>query len=135
MPGEPPEEMAMPTKRPSKKGKIPPGVLKQLSRELAAFAPDLEIRATLLALTPGDQLGALGGGKPRDRAPPSTTRTLLSLDAAAQAESWWDRKRDALLKRAAALRDTYRNNPYIEVTGFSIEIGISPSLTIDFEFK
>jgi len=124
----------MPKKRRSKKGKMPPSVLRQLSRELAAFAPDLEIRSNLLALAPADQLGALTG-KARDRAPASTARMLLSLDAAPGLDSWWDRKRDALLKRAAELRDKYRNNPYIEVTGFSIEIGISPSLTIDFVFK
>jgi hypothetical protein len=43
--------------------------------------------------------------------------------------------KDALLRRAFALRDQYRDNPYVTIKGFSIEFGLSPSLSIDFEFK
>jgi len=117
-----------------RKPKIPATVVRRLSRELAAFGPDLRIPSDRVAITSGDYLTGVAG-KPRDRTPASSARMVLSLGAAPQGESWWDRKRDALLKRAADLRDKYRNNPYIEVKGFSIELGISPSLTIDFEFK
>jgi hypothetical protein len=43
--------------------------------------------------------------------------------------------KEALLRRACALRDQYRDNPYVTIKGFSIEFGLSPSLSIDFEFK
>ncbi|HLJ20107.1 MAG TPA: hypothetical protein VKU84_07910 [Stellaceae bacterium] len=117
----------------SKKAKLPRSVLRGLSRDLAAFGPDLRVEPKVLGLARRDQLTG-AAGKPGKRQA-STTRMLLSFDTDPEAASWWDRKRDALLKRATELRDKYRNNPYIEVKGFSIEIGISPSLTIDFEFK
>ena len=119
---------------PKKKRNIPPSVVKQLSRELAGFGPDLAIKPSALTLTPTDELGFFGE-KPRGRTKKQAgARTLMSLYAGPQAEpGWWDRKRDALLKRAADLRNKYRDNPYITVKGFSI--GLPLTLTIDFEFK
>jgi len=120
-------------KTPMTKRKIPASLVKRLSRELAAFGPDLPIQSNLLAVTPPEGT-ALLGDKPRSRARQPAARMLMSVDLAPQAESgWWDRKREALLKRAAELRNKYRNNPYIEVKGFSI--GLPLTLTIDFEFK
>lgn len=121
----------MRAKQPARKKKIPASVVRGLSRDLAAFGSDLEFPPDL---RPTERLRVLSG-KPKGRTPPSGAQMVLSLGAVPPGDSWWDRKRDALLKRATELRDKYRNNPYITVAGFSIEIGISPSLTIDFEFK
>ncbi|MCC5812008.1 MAG: SH3 domain-containing protein [Ectothiorhodospiraceae bacterium] len=40
-----------------------------------------------------------------------------------------------LVERAASLRDSYSNNPYLSVSGFSIDLSVPPALTISFEFK
>jgi hypothetical protein len=48
---------------------------------------------------------------------------------------WWHGVRETLIEKAIKLRNNYQNNPYIVIKGFSIELGISPSLNIDFEFK
>lgn len=42
---------------------------------------------------------------------------------------------DKLLKRVNAIKERYNDNQYITVTGFSVDIGISPSVSISFEFK
>jgi len=33
------------------------------------------------------------------------------------------------------LQDKYRNNQYVRITGFSLSLSISPSATLNFEFK
>lgn len=40
-----------------------------------------------------------------------------------------------LTERAVRFRDAYRDNAYISVTGFSVNVGIPPSMSISFEFK
>jgi hypothetical protein len=40
-----------------------------------------------------------------------------------------------LAKKAKQIKDRWRNNPYISVTGFTVEVGLPPSVSIDFEFK
>lgn len=40
-----------------------------------------------------------------------------------------------LIERAANLRDKWSDNQYVRVTGFQIQAGPSPSLSVDFEFK
>lgn len=41
-----------------------------------------------------------------------------------------------LLERAAAFRDTYRDNPYVVVRGFDISLSLTgPTLGMSFEFK
>jgi hypothetical protein len=47
----------------------------------------------------------------------------------------WGSLKASLLRRAIALRDEYRENPYITIKGFTIELGLVPSLSIEFEFK
>jgi hypothetical protein len=59
----------------------------------------------------------------------------LTGDFTIKSSGWWNSLREDLIERAVKLREKYQNNPYISITGFSIEIGVPPSLTIDFEFK
>lgn len=40
-----------------------------------------------------------------------------------------------LANKAQKIKDRWRNNPYILVTGFTIEIGVPPSVSIEFAFK
>ena len=40
-----------------------------------------------------------------------------------------------LTEQASRLRDTYRNNPYIAVSDFAVNVGVPPSVSINFEFK
>ncbi len=47
----------------------------------------------------------------------------------------WGSLKASLLRRAIALRDEYRENPYISIKGFTIDVGLVPSLSIEFEFK
>lgn len=42
---------------------------------------------------------------------------------------------EALTLAAKKFRDKFQNNPHIRVTGFSINISMSPGLSLDFEFK
>lgn len=46
-----------------------------------------------------------------------------------------DRMYREIMNSVIGFRDKYKNNPYIKVNGFSIDIGIPPSLSLDFEFK
>lgn len=48
---------------------------------------------------------------------------------------WVDRKLQELLRSAGDMRDRYRDNPYIEVTGFSLIVGFPMSVSVDFDFK
>ena len=41
----------------------------------------------------------------------------------------------SLTEQATHLRDAYRNNPYINVSGFTVNVGVPPSVSISFEFK
>ena len=41
----------------------------------------------------------------------------------------------SLTETVTKLRDKYRDNPYFFVKGFSIEVGIPPSVSVDFEFR
>lgn len=40
-----------------------------------------------------------------------------------------------LMDNVKSLKEKYSNNPYVKVTGFSVDIGIPPAVSIDFEFK
>lgn len=46
-----------------------------------------------------------------------------------------DRLLQNMMERVQAMREKYENNPHIQVSGFNVEIGISPSLSIGFSFK
>lgn len=40
-----------------------------------------------------------------------------------------------LTDQVARMRDSYRDNPYVSVSGFAVNVGIPPSVSINFEFK
>lgn len=42
---------------------------------------------------------------------------------------------DAITRKATAIKESYENNPDIQVNGFSVEIGVTPSISIQFQFK
>jgi hypothetical protein len=50
-------------------------------------------------------------------------------------ETWLNRQILLLTQKAAAFRDSYRDNPYLNVKGFSLSIGMPPSVNVAFEFK
>lgn len=41
----------------------------------------------------------------------------------------------SLVEGAAKMREQYKNNPYVIVKGFSVNISIAPSVELQFEFK
>lgn len=42
---------------------------------------------------------------------------------------------EIIINKMRALKKKYDNNPYIKITGFEINIGITPSVTISMEFQ
>lgn len=60
-------------------------------------------------------------------------RPLSSTVPASQSST--ERLFAELTDKAARLRDRYRDNEYISISGFTIEISVPPSVSIDFEFK
>lgn len=42
---------------------------------------------------------------------------------------------ELMIQKLGQLYQKYKNNPYVTVTGFSVEIGIPPSVTIEFAPK
>jgi hypothetical protein len=40
-----------------------------------------------------------------------------------------------LAERAVKMRDAYQRNPYFTVTGFAINVGVPPSVSVNIEFK
>ena len=56
-------------------------------------------------------------------------------EVVASSASWWERQVEKLVKEAADMKAQYDKNPYILVKGFSLSLGLSPSINIDFEFK
>ena len=41
----------------------------------------------------------------------------------------------SLTEQATKMRDKYRNNPYFSVRGFTVKMGVPPSVDLNFEFK
>lgn len=41
---------------------------------------------------------------------------------------------NSIINKMQALQKQYKNNPYIKIIGFSINIGIPPSVTVSLEF-
>ena len=64
-----------------------------------------------------------------------TMRAVQTTPAGQQPSSLADDIFRELTERAVRFRDAYRNNPYISVTGFSVNVGVPPSVSISFEFK
>jgi hypothetical protein len=96
------------------------GVGKAINAQVPWSAPDMG--------EPSKLVGAFSGAAPM-------TIVGTPEEIAPESTGLWDRLRDKLTAKAIALRNKYRNNPYILIKGFSIELGVSPSLSIDFEFK
>ncbi|HET6620595.1 MAG TPA: hypothetical protein VFG64_11685 [Dongiaceae bacterium] len=42
---------------------------------------------------------------------------------------------DMLVKSVEEMRQKYKSNPYISVSGFTVSVGIPPSVDIQFDFK
>jgi uncharacterized protein YgiM (DUF1202 family) len=50
-------------------------------------------------------------------------------------KSLLDKAYERLVKSVTEMRNKYEKNPYVSITGFSIDVGIPPSVAISFEFK
>lgn len=55
--------------------------------------------------------------------------------AAEQNVTWWQGKWKKLMARAEEIRKKYVDFPSARVSGFSVEIGFPPGVSIDFEFE
>lgn len=42
---------------------------------------------------------------------------------------------EAIMEQVSAFKEMYSTNPYIKITGFSVDISLSPGVSVDFEFK
>jgi hypothetical protein len=42
---------------------------------------------------------------------------------------------EKITQSASAMRDKYANNKYFEVIGFQVNVGIAPSVSINFNFR
>jgi len=42
---------------------------------------------------------------------------------------------DVIVQKASEMKEKYRNNPYFSVTGFTVNIGLPPSVSMNFAFK
>jgi hypothetical protein len=65
---------------------------------------------------------------------PSSEKTAASQQTA-PADSGFDLLYTKLAESAAKIRDKYAGNPYIQVVGFQVNIGLPPSLSMNFSFK
>jgi hypothetical protein len=51
-------------------------------------------------------------------------------------KSWLQQEIESKLKAAAAFRDAYQNNQYVNVSGFSVGLALTgPEITMQFQFK
>lgn len=60
--------------------------------------------------------------------------TIQPASFQASARNWWQSKVAELLRNAAEMKNAYSNNPYVRIPGFSVSLGITPSLNINFDF-
>lgn len=71
-----------------------------------------------------------------DVAPTGPVRRIYTAGTTAAADpTWLGQQIEKLMKSASAFRDSYKDNPYVVVHGFSINVGVPPSVNVDFEFK
>jgi len=52
-----------------------------------------------------------------------------------QVQSASDTMYQRIMDKVKRLREKYQNNPYVRVTGFSVDISVLPAVSISFEFK
>lgn len=76
-----------------------------------------------------------GGGAGWVRSADALPTKMRYLGIPSNDPNWFERRVADLLRKAANLKNTYRNNPHVNIKGFSIALSIPPSLNIDFEFK
>lgn len=50
-------------------------------------------------------------------------------------QSFFENKFNEILAKINQIKEKYKNNQYVKITGFSISLSISPSVTVDVEFK
>jgi hypothetical protein len=60
----------------------------------------------------------------------ATSSSTTTADA-----SIYERVYDTMTSTASAIRDKYSNNKYIEVTGFVVNVGVPPSVSMNFSFR
>ena len=87
----------------------------------------------VLSPGPGDWLSVLYNGKTGWVS--GSKGKVIAAAMTDPASSSWDEQIAKLLKQAADLKAQYDKNQYVSVKGFSLDVGIPPSVTIDFEFK
>jgi hypothetical protein len=68
-----------------------------------------------------------------DVAPTGPVRRISTTSA--PDPGWFSQQVEKLMKSATSFRDAYAGNPYLNVHGFSISLGLVPSVNVDFEFK
>ena len=59
---------------------------------------------------------------------------ITAQQASTQSTSFVDQIFSELTEKAARFRQSYQNNPYVIVTGFTVNV-VPPSVSINFEFK
>ncbi|MDD5581312.1 MAG: hypothetical protein PHY16_18840 [Methylobacter sp.] len=62
-------------------------------------------------------------------------KALAGTGAAQSSKSNMDQMYEMILQSVKEFKDKYETNPYVNGNGFSIDIGIPPSVNISFEFK
>lgn len=64
-----------------------------------------------------------------------SAKAAVPLLAVGLKESITDRLYQKIVSKVVAFRQKWEKNQYLKVSGFSIDISIPPSVSIDFEFK
>jgi hypothetical protein len=61
---------------------------------------------------------------------------VAAASAGTPDKSWLQQEIESKLKAAAAFRDAYQGNPYVNVTGFSVGLALTgPEITMQFQFR
>ena len=50
-------------------------------------------------------------------------------------KSAMDRIYETIVKKASEVKEKYKDNPHLRVSGFSIKVSFPPSVSLDFDFK
>ncbi|HXF44912.1 MAG TPA: hypothetical protein VNK91_02220 [Burkholderiaceae bacterium] len=78
--------------------------------------------------------GVSAGWVPASDVVPSAGTIRLTAGGA-QSTSLADGIFNNLAERAIRFRDAYRSNPYFSVSGFAVNVGVPPSVSINFDFR
>lgn len=66
---------------------------------------------------------------------PSFTEWIEAKESLEEPKSAKDQIYEKIMTSVKGFRDKYENNPYVTITGFSVNIGVPPSVSVSFEFK